>query len=89
MKETIRAKDEAIKSRDRKISILKEDLAHDEKRRKQARDDLRQVRGERDKHAARIASLVATIDAQKATQTEAEGFKKNAGAHRLTLEEKI
>ena len=32
-KVTIQAKDEAIKSRDRRISRLKEDLAHEEKRR--------------------------------------------------------
>ena len=57
-KDTIRAKDEAIKSRDQKMSRLEEDLA------RQAQDDLRRVRGERDKYAERILSLVATIDAQ-------------------------
>ena len=88
-KDAIRAKDEAIKSRDRKISRLKEDLAHEERRRGQTRDDLRRVRGERDKYAERIASLVATIDVHKAALVEAEEFKKSAGAHRLTLEEKI
>ena len=36
-KETIRAKDKAIKSRDQKISRLKKDLPHEEKRREQAR----------------------------------------------------
>ena len=42
-KEAIRAKDEAIKSRDQKISRLKKDLAHEEKRREQAREDLRRI----------------------------------------------
>ena len=62
---TIRAKDEAIKSRDQKISKLKEDLAHEKKCRAQAREDVRRVRSERDGHASRIAALVATVDAQK------------------------
>ena len=88
-KETIWAKDEAIKSRDQKISRLKKDLAHEEKRREQARDDLRRVRRERDGHATRIAALVTTIDTQKKALAEAEEFKKSAGARRLALEEKI
>ena len=89
MKETIRVKDEAIKSRDQKISKLKEDLAHEEKQQGQSRDYCRRVRGERDKHAVRIASLVATIDAQKAALAGAKEFKKSTGAHRLALEDKI
>ena len=88
-KETIWAKDEAIKSRDQKISRLKKDLAHEKKHRGQARDDLRRVRGERDDHATRMATLVATIDTQKAALVEAEGFKRSTGARRLALEEKI
>ena len=36
-KETIQVKDEAIKSRDQRISRLKDDLAHEEKRWGQAR----------------------------------------------------
>ena len=88
-KETIWEKDEAIKSRVRKISRLIKDLAYEEKRRKQARDDLRRVRGERDDHAARIVTLVATNDVQKAAIAEAEEFKRSAGARRLMLEEKI
>ena len=37
---TIRAKDEAIKSRDQKISRLKEDLVHEKKRREITREDI-------------------------------------------------
>ena len=82
-------KDEAIASRDRKISRLKKDLAHEVKRRGQVREDFRRARDERNEHAAKIASLTATVDAQKMALAEAEEFKKSAGAHRIALEEKI
>ena len=58
-KETIRAKDEVIKSKDQKISRLKKDLAHEEKHRGQARDDLWRVRGERDDHA--LGSFISKL----------------------------
>ena len=88
-KKNIRAKDEAINSRDQKISKLKEDLAHEKKCREQAQEDIRRIRGERDGQASRIAALVATVDAQKVALAEAEESKKIAGAHRLELEERI
>ena len=88
-KKTIRAKDEAIKSRDQKIARLKEDLAHEKKRREQTRDDIQRIRKERDGQASMIAAQSATIDAQKKALAAAEDFKKRAGAHRLELEKKI
>ena len=51
MKKTIRAKDEAIRSRDQKISRLKEDLAHEKKCQEQTREDIRKIRSERDGQA--------------------------------------
>ena len=86
---TIRAKDEAIQSRDQKISRLKEDLAYEKKRQEQAREDVRRIRSERDGHASRIAALAAIVDGQKMALAEAEESKKKAGAHRLELEKKI
>ena len=87
--ETIRVKDEAITSRDHKISRLMKDLAHQVKCLGQVREDFRRARDERNEHAAKIASLTATVDAQKMALAEAEEFKKSAGAHRVALEEKI
>ena len=47
-KEIVREKDEIIASRDRTISKLKNDLAHEVKRWEQARQDFRRARDERD-----------------------------------------
>ena len=57
-KETIQAKDDAIASRDREISWLKKDLAHEEKRRGKTRDDLRRVQIGRASCRERVYVLV-------------------------------
>ena len=88
-KETIRANDEAITTRDQKISRLKEDLAHEKKCREQTREDIRRIRSKRDGQASRIVAPLATIDTQKTALATAEESKKNLGAHRLELEKKI
>ena len=87
--ETVRMKDATIASRDRKISRLKKDLAYEVRRRGQVQEDFQRARDGRNEHAAKIAYLTATINAQKIALAEAEEFKKCAGAHRVALEEKI
>ena len=68
---------------------MEERSRHEVKRQGEVREDFRRARDERNEHAAKIASLTAIVDTQKIALAEAEEFKKNAGAHRAALEEKI